>query len=232
MSKHKATRLSARDYAILHLADRLRVLTIAILRKGVLAGLSRSGASKIVNRLVRSQHLCGYTLFHPTRYFVLGDQGARLLGRTNHRTLPLGPQALPIEYTTAVYRVLGRTPRKRLMRSEVQEIYSWLTGQLMDAPMCIDEAHSVLELLRVDLGGPVDHIARKCRADIDERSGIPEFNALIKTKCFRLVVITGTKEKLGAIKAALGRHQWPPGLLIHCSVVSELLLLTARNRHA
>ena len=152
MGKHKAIGLSASDRAILHLADRLRVLTIAILLKGILAGLSRSGASKIVNRLVRSQHLCSYTLFHPTRYFALGDQGARLLGRNNYRTLPLGPQALPIEYSAAVYCALGRVARKRLMPQEIKELYSWSIGHMEDALLCLEDATSVLEFLRVDLG--------------------------------------------------------------------------------
>jgi len=90
-----------------------------VLRRTHLFGLSGSAAGKIVNRLCRAEYLQGYTLFHPVRYYVLGTQGAKSLGLAVHRSLPLGPQSLPIEYAALVFATLGKQLRKRLNRREV-----------------------------------------------------------------------------------------------------------------
>jgi hypothetical protein len=59
------------------------------------------------------------------------------------------------------------------------------------APHCIDQA-DVLELIRVDLGGPVDYVARKYATDLISRCRIREFPKLLAERCFRLVVFTFT----------------------------------------
>jgi hypothetical protein len=225
-------RLSARDRKILDHVARHRLTTIAVLRRTVLGGLSRNAANKVVNRLCESCYLQKCTLLHPIRYFVLGEAGAKSLGITPHRTISLGPQSLPTEYALLVYTNIGKHSRKRLTKQEVLECCPWLPLSLADAPHCSDESNTTLELLRVDLGGPADHVARRCFADIAARLRLREFVAFLREGRFRVVVLTGTKEKAAAIRQALDRHDWPTGLMFHFTVVSDLLSLTASRNHA
>jgi hypothetical protein len=225
-------RLSDRDRKILDHVARHRLTTIAVLRRAVLIGLSRNAANKVVNRLCDSDFLQRYTLLHPIRYFVLGDVGARSLGITPHRTISLGPQSLPTEYALLVYANVGKSARKRLTKQEVLERCPWLPPALAETPHSSDEANAVMELLRVDLGGPADHVARRCFADIAVRLRLREFVTFVREGRFRVVLLTGTKEKAAAIRQALDRHDWPTGLTFHFTVVSDLLSLTASRHHA
>lgn len=232
MNKQRGSRLSQRDHAVIQQADALRITTLEILRQSLLKGLTRSGVSKIVNRLCRSRYLQSYTLIHPGRYFVLGDAGATLLGRSGHRVLPLGPQALPTEYAAAVHCALGKSARRRMTKDELRQRFPWLPKRLVETPVGLDLKTDVIEMLRVDLGGPAHHVARKCRKDIRTRTAIPEFAELVRKGGLKLVIITGTQEKADAIRAAVRRHRWPEGLKFHCTIVPELLQLTARKPHA
>ena len=90
----------------------------------------------------------------------------------------------------------------------------------------------MLELVRVDLGGPADHVARKCVADLNERYRLREFSRLVAQHHFRLVVITATREKAAAVRQALERHDLFPGLPVHLPVVPQLLSLTGSIHHA
>jgi hypothetical protein len=103
---------------------------------------------------------------------------------------------------------------------------------LAAAPHCLDEQHQLLELVRVDLGGPADHVARKCARDLTRRRHLPEFNSFVAQGRFRLAVVTATQEKAAAVRQALDHHDWPAGLLIHLSVVPKLLSLLASRTHA
>lgn len=220
-----------RDGRVVEHVARFRLSTCAVLRRGVLAGLSRNAAGKLLNRLCRAGQLRKYPLLHPTPYYVLGEAGAKSLGLTSQRTLPLGPQSLPLEYAVLIYAACGQPSRTRLTRREVRQSCSWLSVALAAAPHCRD-AHGVLELVRVDLGGPAAHVARKCAADINLRRQFREFTALAAAGRFRLVVITATKEKAAALRQSLDQHDWPSGLRIHFSIVPDLLSLTARTHDA
>ena len=225
-------RLKLRDRKIIDHVARYRLTTVEVLRRVELTTLSHNALTKVLNRLCDAEYLRKYTLLHPTRYFVLGDVGANLLGIGVHRAAPLGPQSLPMEYAVVVYAALGKQPRRRLTPAEVLQKYPWFTPTMADAPHCADEPHGVLELIRVDLGGPADHVARKCVADVTERRRLREFLALVAKRQFRLVIVTATKEKAAAVRQALDRHDWPTGLLVHYSVVPQLLSLTASRNHA
>jgi len=205
--------------------------TCAVLRRSVLAGLSRNAAGKLLNRLCRAGQLRKHPLLHPTPYYVLGEAGAKSLGLNTQRALSLGPQSLPLEYAVLIYAACGQPPRTRLTRREVRQGYAWLPVPLAAAPHCRD-ADGVLELVRVDLGGPAAHVARKCAADINHRRQFREFTELAAAGRFRLVVVTATKEKAAALRQSLDQHDWPSGLRIHCSVVPDLLSLTARTHDA
>lgn len=221
-----------RDRGILAHVARHRLTTVAVLRQALFPDLSQTAVTKIVSRLCRNHYLGKFTLHHPLRYYVLGDAGVKLLGLGTHRSDALGPQALPLEYAALLYAMLGKQPRTRLTRGELLERFPWFPERWADACHCHDEAGNVLELLRVDFGGTADHVARKCVRDIHLRSQTHDFLKLLSSGRFRLVLITATPEKGAALRLALDRHDWPRGLLLHLSVIPELLMLQARSNHA
>ena len=220
-----------RDRLILEHVARYRLTTLEAIQRVVLRGLSRNAVNKIANRLCDVGLLGKHTLLYPMNYFVLGELAVRSLGIGMHRAKPLGSQSLPQEFAMLAFATLGAHQHLRLNAAEVKRRCPWLPLSLAMAPHCIDQA-DVLELVRVDLGGPADHVARKCAVDLTERCRIPEFVALVAARQFRLVVITSTTDKVTAIQRALNHHQWPSGLLVHFSVVRQLLSLGASANHA
>ena len=227
-----ARRISERDRRIVEHVARYRLTTVEVLRRTVIGGLSANAVSKVANRLCDSGLLQKFTLLHPTRYYLLGEAGAKALGVGLHRTAPLGPQSLPMEYAVLAYSTLSKHPRQRLTSDEVQKLCPWFPTAFVEAPHCFEEQQQILELIRIDLGGPADHVARKCSADVNERRRIREFDQYITSGHFRLVVVTATKEKSAAIRQALDRHDWPSGFALHPSIVPQLLSLTASRHHA
>lgn len=220
-----------RDRLILEHVARYRLTTLEALQRAVLPGLTRNAVNKIANRLCDAGLLRKHKLLYPMNYFVPGELGVRSLGLGAHRATPLGSQSLPQEFALLAFATLGTNSHLRLNPVEVKRRCPWLPLSLAMAPHCIDQA-DVLELVRVDLGGPADHVARKCAVDLTERCRIPEFVALVAARQFRLVVITSTTDKVAAIQRALNHHQWPSGLLVHFSVVRQLLSLGASANHA
>lgn len=224
--------LKPRDLQVVEFVARYRLATVEALRRAVLPDLSANAIAKLVNRLDALDLLRKYTLCHPVRYFVLGEAGAKAVGRRFKRTWALGPQSLPIEYAVLSYCTNRYPPRRRLTVQEVRAGWPWLPAVSAAAPHALDGSSPTLELLRVDLGGPADHVARKCARDVNARRRFAEFAALVATGRFRLVVITATPEKAAAVRQALDRHVWPSGLRIHASVLPQLLPFTARGRNA
>ncbi|MBA3313064.1 MAG: hypothetical protein H0T47_07220 [Planctomycetaceae bacterium] len=225
-------RLTPRDQALLAHVARYRLTTVDVVQRLLRPNVSRNAIGKVLSRLCAAGLLHKYPLLHPTLYYVLGDGGAQALGIGTHRTLPLGPQSLPMEYGVLLYATLGSERRQRLTKQELLTRCAWLPAALAESPHCKDIKQAVLELVRVDLGGPADHVARKCAADLREREKLREFSLLVKEGRFRLVIVTSTAEKSVAVRQALNRHEWPQGLRIHLSIVSQLLPLTARRAHA
>ena len=224
--------LTDRDRKVIDHVARYHLTTIQALQKAVLHGLSSNAVTKIANRLTSAGYLQKFTLLHPVRYFMLGSGAAAMLGRSCRSGIAPGSQSLPTDYGLLAYATLGKQSRVRMGRSEVVLLCPWLPNHLSSAPHCYDGEKAVLELIRVDLGGSADHVARKCVADLRERLAIPEFARMVAQSQFRLVVVTATREKAIAIQQALNRHEWPDGLAIHLSVVSQLLSLIARTHHA
>ena len=70
------------------------------------------------------------------------------------------------------FATLGTHQHLRLNAAEVKRRCPWLPFSFAAAPHCLDEAN-VLELVRVDLGGPAGHVARKCAADLLGHYGWP-----------------------------------------------------------
>lgn len=225
-------RVTARQRQIIEHVSRYRLTTLEVLGSAVFPGMSRNALSKAAGRLCELKMLAKYPLLHPTNYFVLGQLGVHLLGAGEHRAAPLGPQSLPIEFAVLLYATGGQQARIRLTQVELLARCPWLPPSLAKAPHCLDQLSEVLELVRVDLGGPADYVARKCAADLASRRRIAEFLPFTAQQRFRLVVITATAEKSLALRQSLERHDWPTGLLMHLSIVPRLLTFIARKSHA
>lgn len=227
----KPCRTSARDRKILDHVARHRITTNQVLQKLFFPQNGRNAVTKVTARLCRDDRLSRFTFRHPRIYYTLGPSEAQRRGLPISRTQPLGPQSLPTEYSVLAYATLGSCQHHRLTSSELQHLCPWLAPQLLDWPHCLDESSQppILELIRVDLGGKPDHVARKCHADIRTRRPSRDFHVLLRERRFRLVVVTGTSEKATAIQAAIDQHVWPDGLQIHLVVIPDLLLLTASS---
>jgi hypothetical protein len=226
--KNRATQLKLRDKSILEHVARFRLTTVDVLHQAILVGDSPNAIAKLLNRLSKYRYLTKHTLVHPVRYYVLGEDGAAWLGLDHYRVVSLGPQALPIEYGVLLYALLGNPRRTRLMRAEILNWGPWLDPTMAEVPHCAEIEQRILELIRVDLGGPAAHLARKCVGDVTKRRTIREFLPFVADGRFRLVVVTATPEKSQAVRQALLAHEWPRGLLVHISVVPQLLILSTR----
>lgn len=210
---------------------RHRISTNGAIRRHICPELSPNSVSKLTAGLCHRGLLARHPLFPPAVYFTLGEAAARDRGVRLHRALPLGPQALPIEYGVLAYAALGSSYHRRLNLDELEQLLSGAPASLLsEAPYCLDETkrESVLELFRVDLGGRADHVARKAASIIRDRKAEPAFASWFQQGRVRLVIVTGAAEKAAAIRAAVDQHLWPDGLSIHLAVVPHLLRLTGR----
>jgi len=231
-STARRARLSTRDRYILEDVARYRLTTNEVLHTRFFRGQQSNAVTKVTARLCRLDYLRQFPLYHPRTYFTLGAHGAALLGLPENRAVPLGSQSLPTEYAVLAFATLGRTHHVRLTQNELAARYPDLKPGLLEQPHCLDETGTTLELVRVDLGGRPDHVARKCAADIRARATVEPFVRLLRGQQFRLVVVTCTCEKAAAIRGALNSRVWPDGLLIHLAVVPELVHLTRSLHHA
>lgn len=228
---NKTSPWTERDRLIIAHVERYHITTIAVLQAAVVVGATANAMMKITTKLCASGLLRKFTLIHPTRYFMLGEAAKLFVGHKVSNVVP-GPQTLPTDFALLQYALLGQAPRQRLFSNEVQSFCPWLPKPLSTTPHCLNPLTRQLELVRVDLGGTADHVARKCAANIQERLSTPEFTTAVGQGRFRLVVITATAEKSAAIRKSLLNHEWPDGLAIHLSVIPTLLPLLSRLRHA
>ena len=229
--ENKPTASPERDTALMKFIARYRVATNEVFHKRFFAGQQPNAVTKVTLRLCRSEHLRKFPLWHPRTYFTLGPVGAQQLGLPVSRTRPLGPQSLPTEYGVLSYATRGQQLRKRLTSRELLEQFPDLPARIVDQPWCQKPGSdpATLELVRVDLGGKPDHVARKCAADISEQSDASVLRSLMRDQRLSLVIVTGTTAKAASIQESLGRRFWPDGLQIRLAVVPDLLPLIART---
>ena len=189
-------------------------------------GQSLNAVSKVTARLCKQRLLSRYPLFPPQDYFVLGAKSIQILGLPASRTLPLGPQALPMDYAVLLYAANGN--KQRLTVSELRKSASWLPDNLRRSPYCIG-IDNLLELVRVDLGGSARNIAKKLSADCSKRLEIPEFKQLINNGLFQLVVLTTTNAKARLIRQAIDSLTWTKGIRLHLAMIPDLAQLHFRK---
>ncbi len=224
-------RLSPRDREIVEHVVRDRISTNEAIQQRYFDSTHATNVTRTTARLCESGWLAAFPLIYPTKYFVPGKRAVSAYGLSADRCYPLGPQSLPAEYGLLEYTTSARGKVTRVYADEVQSLVPWYRPEWMVASHCkrLDGERETLELVRVDLGGPPDHIARKCRRDITQRRLAPEFAALVTDGSFSLVLITGSTAKAAAIQAALDHHLWPEGMTFRIAVFVSLITLLPRS---
>ncbi len=223
-------RLIRRNRQIIEHVIRYRLSTNGVIRGLFFSDQLPNAVSKITARLCDRGYLNKFPLVHPRSYFLPGPRVVQEFGIPVARTRPLGPQSLPTEYGVLAYATHGRHLLKRLTADEVRGGYPAFAKAWLDTPHCLNESarQPVLELIRVDLGGTADHVARKCKTDLAGRMAVVECRRLIETHRYRFVIVTGTVGKSAAITNALSAHAWPNGFPLHLVTIADLLPLLPR----
>lgn len=218
--------MQKRDEEILRLTDRFRLGTNLAYRQVLFHDQSLNAVTKVTARMCRQGWLRRYPLIPPEDYFTLGPAAVRDLGYANRRCEPLGSQALPTDYAVLLYGSHGQ--RTRLMRAELSESLPWLPDEMTHAPYCRGNS-GVLELIRVDLGGSPQHVAKKAAADCSARWDFDEFRKLVEQQRFQMVILTTTPSKARLIRQAVEAASWNDRVRLHLAIIPRLTLLQLRQ---
>lgn len=207
----KHPRLVDRDYEILDHLRRYRMTTREVLHRLFFSDSELNAVTKVTSRMVDHRFLNRYELYSGRSYFVVGPESAKLLGLSPKKCKPIGTQALPREYGILLFSCMTDTPRERLLVSELHERLPNFTGKRSDCGhyyLDNDGQHIRLAHIRVDQGGPPDHVIRKCREDLEMQIRVTAIRELIEQDRFLISIITATEEKAAAIREAIERHTW------------------------
>jgi len=219
--------MQKRDDDILQLTDRFRLGTNLAYRQVLFAEQSLNAVTKVTARLCQQGWLRRYPLIPPEDYFTLGPAAVRDLGYANRRSEPLGSQALPIDYAVLLYGSHGQ--RTRLRKAELSALFPWLPVELTHAPYCRSQS-GVLDLIRVDLGGSPQHVAKKAAADCSVRWEIEGFRELVEQQRFQMVILTTTSSKARLIRQAIESASWNASVRLHLAIVPRLTYLQLRQQ--
>ena len=109
------------------------------------------------------------------------------------------------------------------------KLFPWIDVTLLTSPQVVETAEQVstLRLIRVDLGGTPEHVAKKCLHDVTVRQAKPDFNQLVANSRFVLVVLTPTDSKQEQVKKSISKWKWPNGMRFQVFVVPELVQFLA-----
>ena len=230
-NKSTLNRLTTRDRDIIEHVVQYRISTNEVIQRLFFDGAHATSVTRATSRLCSTGWLAGFPLVYPTKYFVPGKLAASAYGLPLARTYPLGPQSLPTEFAVLEYAAANAPYVLRLTDEQVQSRLPWYEGEWLHAPHCQRESNDKqsLELVRVDLGGPADHIARKCKRDIGLRQKAVEFTQLLSSQNFSVAIVTGSTQKAAAIQSALTHHHWPENLTFRIAVFVSLIPLLPRS---
>lgn len=217
-----------RDTEIVNFVIRYRLATNSAIRSQPLSGLSPNAVTKVTARMCTAGILTRYTLIPPEYYFRTGQKANNALGLSQRNAEPLGPQALPVDYATLVYATQGKSPRRRLSALELCEYMPWLPEEFRQSPYCL-AADGRLDLVRVDLGGSPQHVARKVASAAHKRLNVPELAELAARSRFQIVVLTTSSQKANYIAKAFADTDCAVAVRIHLAVIPQLSLLLLRT---
>lgn len=222
------TRRRDRDGEIVDFVLRYRLGTNAAIHRTIFVDQSINAVTKVTARLCACGLLRRYPLIPPETYFTVGPEVVRQYGISPRRTEPLGPQALPIEYGVLMYATHSNQPRRRLTPADIADCMQWMPEGFRRTPYCLTE-DGRLELIRVDLGGSPQHVARKVAKDVSARLEVGELAELVAANRFQVVILTTTNEKSRLIASAIETQSWSQTVAMHMVVIQRLSLLQLRS---
>ncbi len=229
--KNQKGKLGDRDYEILDHLKRYRLTTRDVLHRLFFDGSEINAVSKVTSRLIKNGYLNSHPLDTSKVYFTVGPESCRLLGLPLRKSKPLGPQALPTEFGTLMFCCGSPVQRKRLLVGEISKLQPNILGKGLDSSHYyleeLADGNKLLGYIRVDQGGPPDHISRKCAGDIEKRMANEALKQLIDSDRFIIALITGHESKAELIRASIGRRQWT--IRFRVEVVHELASLISRT---
>lgn len=217
-----------RDTTIVNFVIRYRLATNNAVRLRLVPGRSPNAVAKVTARLCTIGLLTRYMLIPPETYFRVGVKAINALGLSPRDAEALGPQALPVDYATLVYATQGESPKQRLSTLDFTEYTPWLPEEMRRSPYCL-AADGRLDLVRVDLGGSPQHVARKVAIAAHDRLSVPQLAELAARARFQIVVLTTSHRKANFIAKALADTDCADAVRIHLAVIPRLSLLLLRG---
>lgn len=233
--RKRTTRLTDRDYEILEHVSRYRLTTRDALHQRFFDDSEVNAVTKVTTRLVSSGYLAEWEvdLTQSRKYFTVGKAAASLFGVSAKKSAPLGPQAFATEYAVLCFCCLGDQRRERLTVSELHAREPRLVvGKVDNSHYYLDHdgTGAILEYLRVELGGSVDHVLRKCRGAVQSRVRHALFQELVNAGRFGVTVLTASEQKADLIGAAITRASDLP-VRVRAFAVPQLAEVIARLRN-
>jgi hypothetical protein len=225
--------LGKRDRCILGDVTRYRLVTNEWVLARYVPGAKPNAAVKITGRLVRDGWLSSHRLYRRRNYFTAGQRLVRYRGLSPERLRPLGPQALASHYSLLRYCMAAEVsdspaalPRL-LTRQEVMTSLPWLPLTLVHRSHILlgPEANPNWRMVRVDLGGRPDHLARKVARDLTQLFECSEAPPEVAQGGFTQVVLCSSSGKKRLIEQALAARPWPKGTRFQLGIVPELVQL-------
>lgn len=233
--KNPSRNMGSRDRQILEDIIRYRLITNHWILGRYLAGAKPNAAVKLSSRLTRDGWITSHKLFQRERYFTAGPRLVRHRGLPVGRTRPLGPQALAMHYSALRYcsvtaGVGSETRFPRIATAEeLKEAMPWLPHAFHGRVHVLENTKGIIQwrLLRIDMGGRPDHVARKIIRDVNTLVPLREFSPLINAGHFTQVVLCPSREKKRLIEQSLSDRSWPRGIRFQIGVIPELFQLLA-----
>ena len=229
MSKKRSRqpRLMDRDYDIFEHVMRYRLTTREVLQRLFFPDSELNAVTKVTSRLVEHGFLNRYELYPNRSYFTLGPKSASFLGISRKKTKEIAGYAKAQEFGILSFCCLAEKLRERLTVRELSERFpDLLHGGLDNSRYYLDHDGQTTRLayIRVDGGGSIDHILRKCRDDIAARLRLEPFEHLMNHQRFALAIVTAREEKAEKIRHAVSlRSDWP--VVFYVEAVPELVEL-------
>lgn len=206
-------RLMDRDYEIFEHVMRYRMTTREVLHRRFFADSEVNAVTKVTSRLTDHGFLNRYELFPNRSYFTLAPKSASFLGISPRKTRDLGPMAKAVEFGVLSFCCLTDQFRERLTVSELAQRHpDLLLSGVDNSHYYLDRDGDITRLayMRVDLGGSIDHILRKCRSDLAARMSHPAFSALIHNDRFAIALVTAREVKAHRLRdATTSLNDWP-----------------------
>ena len=197
-----------------------RVTTREVLHRQFFSDSEVNAVSKVTTRLIENGHLAKHEFLANSVYFTLGLRGAKRFNAPARCTLPLGTQSLYTQFGILGYCFGEKPQRTRLRVAKLLEKHPALLKKGVDPSQYVVDASttpSLLSFVRVDGGGPNDHVLRKIDADIKCRLEIPLCASLMQTGRFQIACVTFTEEKQKELERKI------PGQKFPCAVTVEVV---------